>query len=111
MVNAFKEENKVYLSGRLTQDTSLKYTKTKTPVLRFTIAVNTYIKNKKETLFIPVVAYGELALEVSSFVKQGTPVRIEGRLVNRIVKINNEEHKFIEVIANKIEVYSKPKEE
>lgn len=111
MVNSFKDENRVFLAGRLTEDTSLKYTKTKVPVLRFTLAVNSYIKEKKETLFIPVVVYGELALEISSFVKRGTPVRVEGRLVNRVVKIGEEEHKFIEVVANKVEIYTKQKEE
>lgn len=111
MSASFKDENKVFLSGRLTQDTSLKYTKNKIPVLRFTIAVNSYIKDKKETLFIPVVVYGDLALDISAFLKRGTPVRVEGRLVNRIVKIGEEEHKFIEVIANKVEVYTKQKEE
>ncbi|MCS7231412.1 MAG: single-stranded DNA-binding protein [Elusimicrobiota bacterium] len=107
MPNSFKDENRVYLSGRLTQDTSLKYTKTKIPVLRFTLAVNTYVKDKKETLFIPIVVYGDLALEIASFVKQGTPVKIEGRLVNRVIEIDGEKHKFIEVIAHKVEIYTK----
>jgi len=102
------DENKVVLSGRLTRDPVLKYTLSKTPVLRFTLAVNTFHKDKKETLYISIVAYGDLALEVSSLIKKGTPVRVEGRLVNRKIKISEEEeHKLIEVMANKIEVFAK----
>lgn len=105
----FKDENKVILAGRLTKDAVLKYTTSSmTPVVRFTIAVNTYVKDKKETLFIPIVAYGDLALEISSLIKQGTPVRVEGRLNSRVVKFSDEEeYKVFEVIANKIEVFSK----
>jgi len=93
---------------RQTRDPVLKYTLSKTPVLRFTLAVNTFHKDKKETLYITIVAYGDLALEVSSLIKKGTPVRVEGRLVNRKIKISEEEeHKLIEVMANKIEVFAK----
>ncbi len=109
MVSAkFQDENKVILAGRLTKDAVLRYTLNNLAVVRFTIAVNTIVKDKKETLFIPVVAYGDLALEVSSLIKQGTPVRVEGRLVNRVVKFSEEEeHKFVEVVAHKIEIYNK----
>ncbi len=108
MVVQSYDENKVVLSGRLVQDPVLKYTLSKTPVLRFTLAVNTFYKDKKETLYIPVVAYSELALEVSSLIKKGTRIRVEGRLVNRKIKFSNEEeHKLVEVVANKIEVFAK----
>jgi single-strand DNA-binding protein len=102
------DENKVVLSGRLVQDALLKYTLNKTPILRFTLAVNTYYKDKKETLYIPVVSFGELALEISSLVKKGVNVKVEGRLVNRKIEFSEEEqYKFIEVVANKIEVFTK----
>lgn len=110
MANAkFKDENKVILAGRLAKDAILRYTSSSvTPVLRFTLAVNTYLKDKKETLFIPVVVYGDLALEISSLIKQGTPVKVEGRLNSRVVKFSDEEeYKVFEVIANKVEVYTK----
>lgn len=110
MTNAkFQDENKVILAGRLAKDAVLKYTSSSmTPVVRFTLAVNTYVKDKKETLFIPIVAYGELALEISSLIKQGTPVKVEGRLNSRVVKFSDEEeYKIFEVVANKIEVYTK----
>lgn len=108
----YKDENRVYLTGRLTQDPILRYTKTKLPVLRFTLAVNYFLKEDiKETLFIPAVVVGELALEVSSFLKKGTPIKIEGRLRNRTVKLSDEEeHKVIEVFVNKIEIFTKKEE-
>lgn len=108
MTERFLDENKVILAGRLTRDATLKYTLSKLPVLKFTLAVNTYVREKKETLYIEVVAFGDLALEISSLVKQGTPVKVEGRLVNREVKLSEEErYKTVRVIANKIEVFQK----
>lgn len=108
MDTKFQDENKVILSGRLTKDAVLRYTLNNCAVVRFTLAVNSFIKEKKETLFIPVVVYGDLALEISSMIKQGTPVKVEGRLVNRVVKLSDqEEHKFIEVVAHKVEIYNK----
>ncbi len=108
MTEKFLDENKVILAGRLTQDATLKYTLSKLPVLKFTLAVNTYIKEKKETLYIEIVAFGNLALEVSSLVKRGVPVKVEGRLVSQEVKLSEKErYKRVRVIANKIEVFQK----
>lgn len=103
----FHDENHVVFSGRLTQDPILRYTKTKTPVVRFTLAVNYYIKDQKETLFIPIVIFGDLALEISSLLKKATQVRVEGKLISRKFGISEEEKKFFEVYAHKIEIFSK----
>ncbi len=107
----FYDENRVYFSGRLTQDPVLRYTKTKIPVLRFTLAVNYYIKENKETLFIPVVVTSDLALELHSLLKKGSAVKIEGKLISRVIQMSpQEEHKVFEVLANKVEIFSKKEE-
>lgn len=106
----FYDENRVFFSGRLTQDPILRYTKTKTPVVRFTLAVNYYIKDQKETLFIPIVVFGDLALEISSLLKKGIAVKIEGKLISRKIETSEEEKKIFEVLANKVEIFSKKEE-
>jgi len=107
----FYDENRVFFSGRLTQDPILRYTKSKVPVLRFTLAVNYYIKDNKEILFIPVVVFSDLALELHSLLKKGSAVKIEGKLVSRVIKISQQqEHKVFEVFANKVEIFSKEEE-
>ncbi len=107
----FYDENHVIFSGRLTQDPIIRYTKSKTPVVRFTLAVNYFIKEQKETLFIPIVAFGDLALEISSLLKKGMPVKVEGKLISRKFETSEEEKKFFEVYVNKVEIFTKKKEE
>lgn len=100
------DENRVYLSGRITEEPVLKYTtKSKTPVLRITLAVNSYIKDTKETLFIPLVIWSDLAIECSSTLKRGTSVKVEGRLVARKWDdLEGKTHKIVEVAVSKIEI-------
>ena len=107
----FYDENRVFFSGRLTQDPILRYTKSKVPVLRFTLAVNYYIKENKETLFIPIVVTSDLALQLHSLLKKGSAVKVEGKLISRVIQISEqEEHKVFEVLANKVEIFSKKEE-
>ncbi len=102
-------ENRVYLAGRLTEDPVLKYTPSKVPFLRVTLAVNLVVKNKKETLYIPVVIWSELAIECSTKLSKGSQIRIEGRLVNREYTFSREteeiKYKTVEVVAHKIEFF------
>jgi single-strand DNA-binding protein len=107
----FNDENRVILSGRLTENPVLRYTQKSVPVCRFNLAVNSYNKGVKETLFIPIVSWSELALETSSTLQKGSPIKIEGKLVERQWEDSEgKKHKTIEVVANKIEliVINKP---
>ena len=101
----FSDENRVILSGRLTENPVLRYTQKSVTVCKFSLAINSYTKGVKETLFIPIVSWSELALECSSTLKKGSPVKIEGKLVSRQWEdVEGKSHKTIEVVANKIEV-------
>jgi len=104
----FSDENRVILSGRLTENPVLRYTQKSVPVCRFNLAVNFYSRGTKETLFIPIVSWSELALECSSTLKKGSPVKIEGKLVSRQWEDSDgKTHKAIEVFAHKIELVIK----
>ncbi|MFQ3674921.1 MAG: single-stranded DNA-binding protein [Endomicrobiia bacterium] len=101
----FSDENRVILSGRLTENPVLRYTQKSVPVCRFNLAINSYTKGIKEALFIPIVSWSELALECSSTLQKGSSVKIEGKLVGRQWEDSEgKSHKTIEVVANKIEL-------
>ncbi len=79
--------NVVHITGRLTQDPELLYTQQKgTPICKFRIASDRSYKDKetgewkKITLFIGVVAWGNLAERMGDVLKKGSAVYISGRL-------------------------------
>jgi len=81
--------NKVFIIGNLTRDPELRYTPQGTAVVTLRIAANTRFRAKdsgemkKETCFINVVAWGNLAEICNQYLQKGRPVFIEGRLQSR----------------------------
>lgn len=101
--------NKVFLVGNLTQDPQLRYTPQGTPVSTLRIAANTAYKDKtgelkKETCFINVVVWGQMAEVSNQYLQKGRPVFIEGRLQSRSWKDNEgRTRSTIEVRAQRVQ--------
>jgi single-strand DNA-binding protein len=75
------ELNKVLLVGRLTADPELRYTQTGTAVASLRVATDHRIdKDRKETLFIGVTAWGKLGELTNEYFRKGSAIYIEGRL-------------------------------
>lgn len=76
--------NTVTVSGNLTRDAEIRYTKTQTPVVLFGIAVNTRAKVNNEWTdyanYFDCVYYGSYAEKVSESLRKGTRVVITGSL-------------------------------
>jgi single-strand DNA-binding protein len=90
--------NKVLLLGRVTQDIELKATASGTEVADFTLAVNRNYKNAEgnyEADFINCVSYKGLAKTISTYVKKGDRLVVEGRLQTRTYQ--NKEGKNVKV--------------
>lgn len=80
--------NKVFMVGNLTQDPQLRYTPQGTAVATLRIAVNTTFKDrageaKKETCFINVVVWAQMAEVCNQYLQKGRAVLVEGRLQSR----------------------------
>jgi len=80
--------NRVFISGNLTHDPELKYTPSGQAVTNFSIANNRRYRNqagewKEETSFIRIVAWARQAEVCSEYLKKGSPVLVEGRLMQR----------------------------
>ena len=64
--------NQVVLVGRLTRDPDLSYTKTNTPICKFSIANNRGGTNSAEEVnFFNITAWDKLASTCSQFLKKG----------------------------------------
>ena len=71
--------NQVTLIGNLTRDPELKQTP-KTPVCRFTLAINDGYGENKKTSYIPIVVFGNTANNCERFLRKGSKVAVSGRL-------------------------------
>ena len=104
--------NVVHITGRLSQDPDLLYTQQKgTPVCKFRIASDRNYKDKEtgewitKTLFINVVAWGNLAERVGDILKKGSPVYIAGSLqLNTWKNAEGKDMSRIEVRASSIQI-------
>ena len=80
--------NRVCLVGNLTRDPELRYTPQGTAVTTLRLAANSPFKDKsgqtqKETCFVNVVVWAQMAEVCNQYLQKGRPVFIEGRLQSR----------------------------
>ena len=78
--------NKIVIQGRLCSTPELRRTQSGTAVTSFTMAVNRDFKNQsgeKETDFIDIVAWSNIAEFVSNYFKKGDMAIVSGRLQSR----------------------------
>lgn len=69
--------NRVILMGRATDDPQVVYTQDKTPVARFSMAID---RMKEGTDFPSINAWGKTAETIEKYVRKGTKILVEGRL-------------------------------
>lgn len=72
--------NQVSLGGRLTRDPELRYIPSGTAVCEFGLAINRKWKDKEETTFVDVVAWGKTGETIQKYLKKGDPIFLNGRL-------------------------------
>jgi len=93
--------NSVQLIGRLGKDPEIKtFEKSKMKVASVTLATNeTYTNHKGEkvedTQWHNLVLWGRLATLVSTYLKKGSEIAIEGKLVHRSYETANGEKRYI----------------
>lgn len=80
--------NKVILIANLTKDPELKYTPQGTAVCNLRLASNHIIKmksgqDKEEKLFITATVWAKRAENCAEYLKKGSHIFVEGRLVTR----------------------------
>jgi len=78
--------NKVILLGNLTRDVEIRYTNSGVAIASFGLATNRKFKGqdgqqKEEVMFIDVKAFGRTGEIANQFLRKGSKVLVEGRLV------------------------------
>lgn len=92
--------NSVQLIGRLGKDPEVKTLENGNVIATFSIATSDYYKNAEgekveDTQWHNVVAWGKKAELVSSYLKKGNEVAIEGKLIHRNYETSNGEKRYV----------------
>ena len=104
--------NRTFLIGNLTKDPELRYTPQGSAVTTLRIAVNRNFRSKtgedkKETCFINVVCWGNLAEVCNQYLQKGKAVFVEGRLQSRNWQdAQGKNRSTIEVSAERVQFLS-----
>ncbi len=98
--------NKVQLIGNLGMDPEVKTLESGKQMVRFSLATNETYKNAKgervtETQWHNLIAWGKTADLAGNYLKKGSEVAVEGKLVNRTYNDKEGTKKFItEIVVN-----------
>ena len=93
--------NTAILMGRLVRDPEMRTTQAGKHVTTFTIAVDRP-GQKKETDFIPCVAWDKTADFVSNYFSKGKQILLNGRIQVRAYDKNGEKRYATEIIVNNV---------
>ncbi|MDP8290175.1 MAG: single-stranded DNA-binding protein [Candidatus Susulua stagnicola] len=101
--------NKVLLVGNLTKDPELRYTPQGTAVATLRVAANRSFKSKdgqtqKDTCFVNVVVWSQMAEVCNQYLQKGRGVFVEGRLQSRSWQNNEGKNRSVlEVVATRVQ--------
>ncbi len=102
--------NRIILVGTVATDPETRTTMDSTPITKFQIAVERFGGAGKETDFIDVVAWRNVADYSAKALSKGTMAVVEGRIQNRSFETKDGVKKYVtEVVANSVTVLDKKK--
>lgn len=100
--------NKVMLLGNVTRNPEVRYIPGRDlPVAKFGLAVNRKTRDKEETCFIDIVAFGRTAEMCGEYITKGMPILIEGRLSYNTWEQEGQKRSKHEVVAENIQFVSR----
>ena len=99
--------NRVQLIGRLGADPETKQVNGDRTLTKFSIATNETFRNAagekmEETQWHHVVAWGKIGEIAGKYLKKGSEVAIEGKLIHRVYETNGEKKYFTEISMNEM---------
>ena len=100
-------KNKVQLIGRLGNDPEVRTFESGKQMASFSLATNeTYYNNQgekiEETQWHNVVAWGKKATIVENYLKKGSEIALEGKLINRKYERDGETKYITEISMNEL---------
>ena len=100
--------NKVMLLGNVTRNPEVRFIPGRDlPVAKFGLAVTRKTKDREETCFIDIVAFGRTAEMCGEYITKGMPLLIEGRLKYNTWEHEGQKRSKHEVLAENIQFVSR----
>ncbi len=106
--------NRVLITGTLTRDIELRFTPTGIAVGNLRLAINRKYQNKQQEIkeeveFITAVVWERLAENCAKYLKKGSHVFVEGRLLTRkFIDKDNRDREVTEIKAETVEFLDRP---
>ena len=96
--------NRMIMTGRLTKDPAISYTKEEVPLARFTVAVNGIKRKagKAPVEYFNCVAWRGLAMIAGEYLKKGSLVAIEGKMTMKPYEVNGVKKMSHEVVVDNL---------
>ena len=101
--------NRIVIIGRLVSNPELKITSAGTSYARATIANEAVYKDKKDTIFVDILAWGGLAESLSKYCEKGRKILVDGRLEIKKNKQGETTYVNTTIIAENIDFLEVPK--
>ncbi len=100
--------NRVQLIGNIGKEPQFDYKKEDTAVIKFSVAVNSKVKDKKITEWFNVVAFDKLAETLKVYLKAGMQVYVEGALkIKKYENKDKEERLQVNILAHKVDFFGR----
>ena len=106
--------NRVVLIGRLTKDPEVKSTTSGVSVATFTLAVTRKYTNQqgeRESDFIPIVAWRQLAETIGKYLSKGRLVAVSGAIQTRTYETENGKRYITEIVADEVQFLERKQEQ
>lgn len=99
--------NEVIITGNAGGDCQLRFSEAGTGVAGFSLGHNTAPGSQAETLWLPVVIFGDLAVELTPRIAKGEYLKVYGALRARkwTDKETGEQRERVELVANYVHVF------
>jgi single-strand DNA-binding protein len=106
--------NHVFVSGRLTRDPELRYTPAGKAVCDLNVAVNRFYKDasgaqKEDTTFVSVVVWNKRAELCAEYLRKGSGVVVNGRLMQDHYEIEGRKVTKTRVVADDVQFMGRKK--
>jgi single-strand DNA-binding protein len=97
--------NQCVFVGNAGNDPEARKTDEGVSVVKFSLAVNKFSKEKEQPMWLTVRCWRELADQIEKVVHKGSPVLVSGKLdVHKYTDKTNVERTSVEVIAHTVQV-------
>ena len=94
--------NIVEITGNVTRDPELRFAQSGVAIVQFGVAWNRKVNEVDEAHFFDVVAFRELAENVSQSITKGMRVVVAGRLQHRTWETDEGKRSKVEIVADEI---------